>query len=205
MPQRCQNIREELVRAIHFLHAQGWAPATSSNYSCRQGRDIWISASGLEKGDFRQEDLIRVNLQGHPMGDRRKTSAETLLHVLIYELFPETSCILHTHSILNNVLSKAHLPEGEIRFEENELQKAIRGISSHKSPVLLPIFENSQDMEALASKIRARLNGAPEPFGFLLAAHGLYAWGRSVAETRRHIEAFEFLLSYRYHLKTYTS
>ncbi len=29
--------------------------------------------------------------------------------------------------------------------------------------------------------------------GFLIAGHGLYAWGRDVAEARRHVEGFEFL------------
>jgi methylthioribulose-1-phosphate dehydratase len=29
--------------------------------------------------------------------------------------------------------------------------------------------------------------------GFLLAKHGLYTWGRDLAEARRHIEIHEFL------------
>ena len=28
-----------------------------------------------------------------------------------------------------------------------------------------------------------------------IAGHGLYAWGRSMAEARRHVEAFDFLLA----------
>jgi methylthioribulose-1-phosphate dehydratase len=33
----------------------------------------------------------------------------------------------------------------------------------------------------------------------LLSAHGLYTWGTSVAEARRHLEAFEFLFEVKYH------
>jgi ribulose-5-phosphate 4-epimerase/fuculose-1-phosphate aldolase len=29
--------------------------------------------------------------------------------------------------------------------------------------------------------------------GFLLSRHGLYTWGRDLAEARRHVEIFEFL------------
>jgi methylthioribulose-1-phosphate dehydratase len=29
--------------------------------------------------------------------------------------------------------------------------------------------------------------------GFLIARHGLYTWGRDLAEARRHIEIYEFL------------
>ena len=31
--------------------------------------------------------------------------------------------------------------------------------------------------------------------GFLIRGHGLYAWGRDIAEARRHVEGLEFLLS----------
>ena len=30
-------------------------------------------------------------------------------------------------------------------------------------------------------------------WGYLIDGHGLYAWGRNMAEARRHLEAFEFL------------
>ncbi|MDU1661274.1 MAG: class II aldolase/adducin family protein, partial [Stenotrophomonas maltophilia] len=30
-------------------------------------------------------------------------------------------------------------------------------------------------------------------WGYLIDGHGLYAWGRDMAEARRHLEAFEFL------------
>ncbi|MDA7434654.1 class II aldolase/adducin family protein, partial [Synechococcus sp. AH-601-L23] len=35
--------------------------------------------------------------------------------------------------------------------------------------------------------------------GILVAGHGLYAWGDSLAETQRHVEILEFLLSAVWH------
>jgi ribulose-5-phosphate 4-epimerase/fuculose-1-phosphate aldolase len=35
--------------------------------------------------------------------------------------------------------------------------------------------------------------GRPPFHGFLLSGHGLYTWGRDLAEARRHIEIHEFL------------
>ena len=32
-----------------------------------------------------------------------------------------------------------------------------------------------------------------ELHGYLVAGHGLYAWGRNMKEAHRHVEAFEFL------------
>jgi len=56
----------------------------------------------------------------------------------------------------------------------------------------MPIFSNDQDMERFSTKIKHELAGCTVP-GFLIGGHGLYAWGQSIAEARRHIEVFEFL------------
>jgi methylthioribulose-1-phosphate dehydratase len=55
-------------------------------------------------------------------------------------------------------------------------------------------------MTELAVRIRERFatldwSDARRPpcHGFLLSRHGLYTWGRTLAEARRHIEIFEFL------------
>ena len=35
-------------------------------------------------------------------------------------------------------------------------------------------------------------------YGFLLAGHGLYTWGKTIAEAKRHIEVLEFLFEVVY-------
>ena len=74
------------------------------------------------------------------------------------------------------------------------MHKAI-GVRTHASTVDIPIFANDQDMVALAERVEARLGtDAPVP-GFLLAGHGIYAWGATAADARRHVEGLEFLLA----------
>jgi methylthioribulose-1-phosphate dehydratase len=36
----------------------------------------------------------------------------------------------------------------------------------------------------------------PDTVAYLIAGHGLYAWGRDMAEARRHTVALEHLLTY---------
>ena len=57
----------------------------------------------------------------------------------------------------------------------------------------VPVLPNSQDMTELSAQVEALLDAAPM-WGYLIDGHGLYAWGRDMAEARRHLEAFEFLL-----------
>ena len=57
----------------------------------------------------------------------------------------------------------------------------------------MPIIENSQDYEELAAELVEALRTYADTHGVLLSRHGLYTWGKSVAEARRHLEALEFL------------
>jgi methylthioribulose-1-phosphate dehydratase len=72
--------------------------------------------------------------------------------------------------------------------------KGLSGVKTHDHRELLPIFENSQDLAALSAVVAERLANDPLPHGFLLRGHGLYTWGRDLAEARRHVEILEFLL-----------
>lgn len=201
-----QEWNEALVDAIHFLHAKGWAPATSSNYSVfpPKAENITISQSGRDKGEFQVEDLMTVNTEGKgisPAGAR--PSAETLLHTTIYELAEDAHCVLHTHSPNGTVVSMVYADQGAIPFTGFELLKGLEGIRTHTAKILLPIFANNQDMLILSKEVRTYLRANPRAHGFLLAGHGLYAWGKTVAEAKRHIEVFEFLFECMIKLKAY--
>jgi methylthioribulose-1-phosphate dehydratase len=43
-------------------------------------------------------------------------------------------------------------------------------------------------------RLASRFTEYPVP-GYLLAGHGLYAWGATMSEARRHVEGLEFLLA----------
>ena len=58
----------------------------------------------------------------------------------------------------------------------------------------VPVLANTQDMPELAARVETLLDQQPM-WGYLIDGHGLYAWGRTMAEARRHLEAFEFLFA----------
>jgi methylthioribulose-1-phosphate dehydratase len=72
--------------------------------------------------------------------------------------------------------------------------KGLEGVKTHEHREWLPIFENSQDIPALAVQVEEMLSQNPNAHGFLLRAHGLYTWGNDPAQARRHVEILEFLL-----------
>jgi methylthioribulose-1-phosphate dehydratase len=122
-------------------------------------------------------------------------SAETPLHLARYRSDPAIGAIVHVHTVAATVLSRADLAAGRVRFSGFEMQKALAGVATHEAVVDLPVFANDQDTVALAARIEARLTGAAPPPGYLLAGHGLYAWGATMTDARRHLEGWEFLLA----------
>ena len=50
-------------------------------------------------------------------------------------------------------------------------------------------------MNVLVREVDAWLDAGKPLSGYLIDGHGIYTWGRDMPETRRHLEAFEFLLA----------
>ena len=184
----------EIIANVTELAARGWTPATSSNFSRRIDADnIAITVSGKDKGRLSEADIMVVDLDGKPFATEQKPSAETLLHTQLYKRFPEVGCILHTHSQNQTIASRLFAGAGQLRLDGYELLKAFRGNDTHETEVVVPVLPNSQDMHTLAAQVDCLLDRRPM-WGYLIDGHGLYAWGRDMAEARRHLEAFEFLL-----------
>jgi methylthioribulose-1-phosphate dehydratase len=183
------SVLHELVEAGRRLDARGWVPATSGNLSARDPGGVWITASGKHKGLLAPEDFLRLDEAGRPPPGRR-ASAETALHLGLYRRDPGCGAVLHTHSVNATVLSRLH-PEG-VTFEGHEIVKAFPGVQTHEGAHGVPVFGNDQDVD----RLWARVAEAPLPLpGFLIAGHGLYAFGATVADALRHVEAFEHLFA----------
>ena len=185
---------ESIVEAGRFLYQRGWSPATSSNYSARiDDEHIAITVSGRHKGQLGAGDVMVVDLSGQPVQSSCRSSAETRLHTVLYELFPEVGAVLHTHSVKATVLSRLLDPGRALELEGYELQKAFSGVQTHESVLTVPVFDNTQNIDALAGDTKAWFAEHPEQPGYLIRGHGLYTWGKTMADCLRHVEAFEFL------------
>ncbi|PPU94951.1 methylthioribulose 1-phosphate dehydratase [Xanthomonas albilineans] len=193
-PERLRTLAQLLIGNIRELSQAGWTPATSSNFSHRlDACHAAITVSGRDKGRLVEDDIMVVDFDGQAVGRPLRPSAETLLHTQLYRRFPEIGCVLHTHSPVQTIASRLYAAQGHVRLEGYELLKALHGNQTHETAVDLPVFANTQDMTVLAAQVDALLD-RNALWGYLIDGHGLYAWGRDMAEARRHLDAFEFLL-----------
>ncbi len=185
---------QTLIEIALNFGARGWTPATSGNYSVRlDDGSILMTRSGVDKRKLDRDSLMRLEANGRAV-DNGRPSAEAGLHVQIYQQFPEINAVLHVHSPTATVVSRRHLRQASVRLENYELLKALEGIDTHAVGIELPVVENDQSIENLARAVQPWLAREHAPPGYLIAGHGIYAWGREVADAARHLEAFDFLL-----------
>lgn len=185
---------DALIEIARDFGSRGWTPATSGNYSVRlDDGDLLVTRSGADKRRLDRADLIRLNAEGAPL-EQARPSAETLLHVQIYRHDPSARAVLHVHSPAATVMSRRSAATECLRLENYELLKALRGVESHAVAIELPVVRNDQDMARLAAAVAPWLARRDGPPAYLIEGHGIYAWGTSVAEAARHLEALDFIL-----------
>jgi methylthioribulose-1-phosphate dehydratase len=196
-PDLLPSEAESLCATARWCYARGWVPATSGNFSVRPFTDaparVLITPSGLDKGVLQPADLIEIDAEARVVAGSGAPSAETALHLVLYKARPEAGAILHVHTVWNTLLSGHYAENGYVPLEGYEILKGLSGVTAHAHRERVPVLENTQDYALLSRTLVAALDAFPGAHGVLLSRHGLYTWGQSVAEARRHLEALEFL------------
>lgn len=191
------EIATELAAVGTQLYWRGWVLGTSGNFSALRAFDplrVLITASGADKGLLEPDKhFLETDENGKVLLGEGKPSAETALHLAIYKTKLNANSILHTHSVWGTILSDIYFPNGAIKIEGYEMLKGLSGVATHEHREILPVVENSQDYNRLSKTIERVVRENPNAHGVYLRRHGLYTWGESIAEAKRHIEIFEFL------------
>jgi methylthioribulose-1-phosphate dehydratase len=199
------DLREAMAQRIRWVNAQGWSPGTSTNYSFLHPEFsdiVVISKSGIDKSIFSADDFMHVDLSGEPtnLNTENKPSAETLIHTTLYQLFPKTRFIFHTHSKASTLMSFLEAEYGFISFSGYEVLKGLPLVSTHQTSIKIPIFENTQDMVHFSNRLKT-YEISLKNNAFVMEKHGIYVWGETIEEVARFLEIYEYLLDLELTLK----
>lgn len=203
----------ETLRAIKInLATRGWFPATSGNVSLRLSPipspasgtpcplTFMISASGKDKTQQTAEDFLIIQ-EANPVEQcSLKPSAETMIHEAIYNA-TTAQAIFHVHTVTNALVSELDHAFGHVTICGVELIKALN-IWEEGATIHIPIVPNYADVSRIAALLPTSL--VPRVPAILLRNHGIYVWGDTATDCLRHLEAFEYLLEYRYREWTIT-
>ncbi|HEX4004393.1 MAG TPA: methylthioribulose 1-phosphate dehydratase [Candidatus Acidoferrales bacterium] len=193
---RFRELARSLSEAGRNFYARGWVLGTSGNFSAVLSADpirLAITSTGLDKSALDPSQFLEIDEHAKVIRGGARPSAEAHLHVAIVRE-RRAGAILHTHSVWSTIVSEAFAAERGLCLEGFEMLKGLSGVSSHEHREWLPVIENSQDMPRLAETLTATLQKHPALHGVLFRRHGLYTWGKDLAEARRHVEILEFLM-----------
>ena len=197
-PEAIAPLAQQLTGAMATIYGRGWCDGTGGNFSCVLQHHpllLLMAPSGVPKGAVKPEDLIQVDGTGQVQRGQGRASAETLLHLAIVQ-HTGAGAVLHTHSQAGTLLSQHYRPgqdsHSRLELHDLEMLKGLEGIRTHACHVQLPVLANDQDLARMSEQATPLLADAPH--GLLIAGHGLYAWGKDLAQAQRHLEILEFLL-----------
>jgi methylthioribulose-1-phosphate dehydratase len=195
IPTLKSDLAMDLCGVGRQFYERGWVLGTSGNFSAVLSTEplrLAITASSLHKGTLLPQHILEVDEDGRVVSGKAQPSAETLLHVEIVRA-RGAGAVLHTHSVWSTILSDVHAADGGFAISGYEMLKGLDGVRTHEHREWIPIVPNDQDMPRLAQEVRRTLDRDTASHAFLLHRHGLYTWGQTLPDARRHVEILEFL------------
>lgn len=205
---------KKLAELIRELNTTGHNPATSGNYSLRASTSndyAIVSESGVDKSKFDVDNFLPVFFKDHeihPLFQRegRKSSDETDIHLAIYES-TDAGCVLHSHKVEALLFANLFPRNNYATIEGLELLKGLKGIKTHETKIEIPLFENTQDIKNLADRMKPVLEATRtskvKVYSTILRGHGIYVWGETVEDAKRHLEVFDYLFKYQLEMRRY--
>lgn len=188
---------QELSELKKELTDRNWFPATSGNISIKVSDNpltFLVTASGRDKTKTTPDDFLLVDQNGNPVLETDlRPSAETLLHTHIYNL-TNAACVLHIHTTDNNVITNVY--DQEVVFCNQEIIKALN-IWEEGASIQIPIIENYAHIPTLGEQFRKHIS--EDTGAVLIRNHGITVWGKDGFDTKKRLEAYEFL--FQFHIK----
>ena len=156
---------------------------------------VAITVSGRDKGRLTEADIMVVDLDGQPgRHDQKSVGGDAAAHAAVQALPRRRLRAAHPFAgadawpractpALATSTSKATNCSRPSR-QRPPTRASDRRAGASPTPRTCPRWPRRSTACSTGSRM----------WGYLIDGHGLYAWGRDMAEARRHLEAFEFLL-----------
>lgn len=88
---------DQLVKIMARIYAYGMTTTSGGNISIKdENGDIWITPSGIDKGNLTRQDIMQIKPDGTVIG-LHTPSVEFPIHANIYKLRPDLRAIVHAH------------------------------------------------------------------------------------------------------------
>ncbi|XP_048730865.1 methylthioribulose-1-phosphate dehydratase-like isoform X2 [Ostrea edulis] len=149
-----RNLIPALLRQFYDL---GWVTGTGGGISIKDGKEIYIAPSGVQKERTQPDDMFvqTINdedISAPPPAKKLKKSQCTPLFMCAYKM-RDAGAVIHTHS-KSAVMATLLYPGTEFRITHQEMIKGIKKCKSgqyyrYDEELVVPIIENTPFEEDL--------------------------------------------------------
>ncbi|KAG8224256.1 hypothetical protein J437_LFUL001636 [Ladona fulva] len=202
-----RNLIPELCYQFYHL---GWVTGTGGGISIKDGNDIYIAPSGVQKERLHPEDLFVQDINGHdlnlpPPHKKLKKSQCTPLFMSAYT-YRSAGAVIHSHSKAA-VMATLLYPGKEFRVSHLEMIKGIHNPKLQRNyrydeELVVPIIENTPWEADLKDRMDKTINEYPETSAILVRRHGVYVWGDSWQQAKTMAECYDYLFDLAVQIKS---
>ena len=108
--------------------------------------------------------------------------------------------VLHSHAACCNIVTTLFEGYSEFKISHQEMIKGIDGYG-YFDELVIPIIENTAWEHELADSLGATIAKYPKACAVLVRRHGMYVWGNSWEQAKRHGECLHYLFDIAIRMK----
>jgi methylthioribulose 1-phosphate dehydratase/enolase-phosphatase E1 len=194
----------ELCR--QFFEA-GWVTGTGGSISIRDGPKIFMTPSGVQKERIQPDEVFTVDIEGNVVDTPQQKPgcrepklsdcAPLFLHAYKQR---NAGAVLHSHSACCNIITSLFEGQKEFTISHQEMIKGIDGYG-YFDTLRIPIIENTAWEHELADSLGEAIANNPKACAVLVRRHGMYVWGNSWEQAKRHGECLHYLFDIAIRMK----
>jgi len=180
----------DLAKTFYQL---GWVSGTGGGICIREGQNIWIAPSAIQKERMRPEQMFTLALDGsivaRPDDPTLRPSECTALFLKAIQL-RGAGAVIHSHSI--HAVMATLLFQSEFSVSHLEMIKGIDGMGYHDR-LVVPIIDNTARECDLVEALGAAIAAYPLSNAVLVRRHGVYVWGSDWVRAKTQAECYDYL------------
>lgn len=178
----------QLCALGRWIAQRQWLPFSSGLFSIRTSEhSALFTCADKDKSELSPADLVSYN-----WATARQVDTVTAIHQFLYQQNPQHKVVLQSHDLQSTVFSRL-VKANQHLFVGYELQQLVAISEPQRSCCPLLILE-PQNTELMLQELQQRFEREKLPHAFLIRGHGLYVWGNSIDNTKKHLEAWQFLI-----------
>ncbi len=174
-----ENFRTEITRFCHLVYEKGYVASTDGNVSVRlPDGHIMCTPTICNKGFVKPEDMVIIDTKGERVRGERKASSEIAMHLLIYEMRPDTHAVVHAHPPCATAYAAAGIPLNKALISEVVLALGCIPLAEYGTP----------GTPELTKQLRPFVQSYD---ALLMANHGVVTYGANLEDAFNRMDTVE--------------